>query len=207
MIKILRAIPVLSVLLLTCMVVSCSDYDNWDGFHPTYASVYIVIQNESGDNLLDYNHADNVVGRLSGEVSYEGRTYNLDWSIMNEEMFGIFPVDLDAVMGGGYAEDISHWTWKYEPQNIFPPTAFGTGFRYYVIPVKNNFPISDFPADYFLYFGDMEYNLPRRKKIHLSFPEIGQECNIERTEGGTVIVDGVKQEGNTVYITLPSAEK
>lgn len=197
----------LMILLLAFVAVSCSNDEKEqpiDGCH-FGRSLLVIIQNEDGDNLLDYHVQDNVVGTLKGSATCDGKTYQLDWSIMNHDMFGVYPINFESA-------DISHEMsesdspWPRRPCN-FPPVDFG--FRYYVEEVS--VPIDVSPSDYYLYIGDFLIEEDCVKTIELSFPKHDVKYSIvwEAKENGidSVLVNGEKHEGNTVHITMPSAVK
>lgn len=201
----MRLMKYIIMLLLAVTMLSC-DHAQIDGC-AMGSSLYIVLQNESGENLLDITEDNNLVGKFSGTVVCDGVTYDLDWSIMNDDMVGIFPLEEDRSLYDEYEEEIFKWNKKYICPGAIPPIC--TGFRYFFFALKESATYRSLP-DSFIYFGDLDLHKDAKKKIKLSFPELGIEYDIvwkvKFNGTDTVIVNGEKQEGNTVYITLPELE-
>lgn len=203
----MRLISWIALLLMASVLWSC-DHDKTIGC-TAGSCLYIMIQDQNGDNLLDITKENNLVDKFSGYVTCDGKTYELDWSIAYDEMVGVFPLEEDISLYEENQEEIFKWEQRYrDPGNISPVS---TGFRYHFFAMKRDVSYYRFPSDSFIYFGDLDLHKDAKKKIKLSFPELGIEYDIvwkvKFNGTDTVIVNGEKQEGNTVYITLPTAAK
>lgn len=180
----------LGIMAFPCLLLSCKDGNEeiMDGCRMS-EDLYIVIQNADGENLLNPAIDGSLAGTFQAEFYCEGEKYDLDWSIMDHPNFKDYPQD-------DYITPL--------PEMIGKIPGVISGFRYYSVPVKEM--INDYPAQYFLVFGDFNVESDWRREMHVSFPSLDKEYDIvwdNRGSGGKVItVNGERISGSTINIVI-----
>lgn len=152
--------------IMISTITSCKqDLDaDWSG-----VSLYVLIENEEGQNLLDPNVEGNLVDKFQATAELDGTIYPLDWTLTKipgfPDIFNESGQIKDVMVDGKYVD-------RWGPDNI--PDIM-SGFRYFIVHPES----SRYPAHYFLCFGDFPSKGKWTKKIKISFPSRGKEYDIK----------------------------
>lgn len=201
----MKSLKALMILLAGCMLASCDSKEDSDDEIITGCgigeSLLIMIKNESGDNLLDPSVEGSLAGKFEAYATVEGKTYSLDWSLMDHPDFDLVVEDrITEYKYIGRGRD----RWLDNCPFGLPPMF--RGFIYYVQP----YFICDEqlrPEKYMLTLGDFHWPNSWREEIHLSFPSLGKEYDIIWTTSNNrntqITCNGEKVDNFTLYITVP----
>lgn len=158
--------------VMLASLTACSEMDGcWGG-----NSLYFLIENEDGENLLDPAVEGNLVDKFTAQADAGGKTYDLDWSVTKIATFPDIEFMNNVDKDGNYVH-VEH------PDGI--PEA-SCGFRYLCTKADE---LGEYPSRFFLYFGDYSAEGKWKRKVYLRFPSLGKNYDItwENNDGDTKV--------------------
>lgn len=165
----------LSIAMAALMLVSFSACKGDMYGEPMGVALYILIENEDGENLLDPAVDGNLVGKFQAEADAAGKTNVLDWSITKIIDFPYINTDNPLLQNQpSFDADGNIVSFSY-PDMM--PVSF-SGFKYMTTKGMSESDCKFYPSEYYLWFGDYDPSENWKRKVYFRFPSLGKKLDV-----------------------------